>query len=89
MNLKVVEKSQNKIRIEVAGECHTLLNLLRETAWKEGAKQASYMIQHPYLSQPEIIIYSNDPKKVLIDSSTKIESYVKEFSQEFKRALGK
>jgi DNA-directed RNA polymerase subunit L len=89
MNLRVVEKGKDKLRVEVAGECHTLLNLLREKSWKEKAKQASYMIQHPYLSEPEIIVYANSPKKVLVDSATKIESEARRFTQEFKRALGK
>ena len=89
MNLKVVEKGKDKLTLEVAGECHTLLNLLRENAWKEGAKQASYMIKHPYLSDPQIIVYANDPKKVLVGSATAIETDSKRFSQEFKRALGK
>ena len=89
MNIKVLEKGKDKLRVEIVGECHTLLNLLREKAWKEGAKQASYMIQHPYLSQPEIIIYAKNPKKVLIDSATNIESETKSFANEFKRALRK
>jgi len=89
MNLKVIEKGKDKLRVEVSGECHTLMNVLREKAWSEGARQASYIIQHPYLSQPEIIIYGNNPKKTLIDSATSIESEAKRFSQEFKRALGK
>lgn len=89
MNLKVLEKSKEKLRVEVVGERHTLLNLLREKAWKEGAKQATYMIKHPYMSQPEIIIYGKDPKKILIDSATSIESESKQFVQEFTRALGK
>ncbi|MBU2520025.1 MAG: hypothetical protein KKB03_02165 [Nanoarchaeota archaeon] len=89
MNVKVLEKGKDKLKIEMAGECHTLLNLLREKAWKEGAEQSSYMIRHPYLSQPEITIFGSNPKKTLIDSATVIEAEAKRFSLEFKRALGK
>ena len=56
MELRLLSKEENKVKIEVIGESHTLLNLLRENAWKTGAKQVSYMIRHPYLSNPEIII---------------------------------
>jgi len=89
MNLKVLEKGKDKLCLEVSGECHTLLNILREKAWKEGAEQATYMIKHPYLSKPEITIYSKNPIKTLIDSATSTESEAKRFTNEFTRALGK
>ena len=72
MKLTVLEKKQGKLKIEVDGEDHTLLNILRENAWKAGAKQSLYTIKHPYLSKPEITIKSDNPKKVLADSAKMI-----------------
>ena len=87
MKLSIVEKKKNKWKIEVDGEDHALLNLLRENAWKAKAKQASYMIQHPYLSKPEITIMGDNPKKILADSAKMTIDDVKAFQREFKKAL--
>ena len=37
MDLNVLEKKKDKIIVEVRGESHTLLNLVREKSWKAGA----------------------------------------------------
>mgnify|MGYP000421492278 CR=1 FL=1 len=89
MELRLLSKEENKVKIEVIGESHTLLNLLRENAWKTGAKQVSYMIKHPYLSNPEIIIKSGQYKKVLSDAATLIEDEAKAFGREFQRLTKK
>ena len=89
MELRVVEKKKDKLKVEVLGETHTLLNLLRENAWKEKADQASYMIEHPYLAKPKIIVKASNPKKVLVNSAQMIIDDSKEFSGEFKRAMKK
>ncbi len=87
MELNVTERGKDKLRVEVRGETHTVLNLMRENAWKEGAKQASYIIQHPYISQPEIIVRSKNPAKTLMDSAQKVADDAREFSLAFKRAM--
>ncbi len=89
MELTATEKDKEKIRVEVRGETHTMLNLIRENAWKAGARQASYIIQHPYISQPEIIIRSKKPAKTLQDASQIAIDDSREFSRAFKRALKK
>lgn len=87
MAIKVLEKKKDKFKIEVTGEGHTLLNILREKAWKTGARQSAYMIKHPYLSQPEIIIRAKNPGKVLSDAAQLVINDSREFGKEFKRAL--
>jgi DNA-directed RNA polymerase subunit L len=89
MELTATEKGKEKLRVEVRGESHTMLNLIRENAWKSGARQASYIIQHPYISQPEIIIRSRSPVKTLQDASQKVIDDSREFSRAFKRAMKK
>jgi DNA-directed RNA polymerase subunit L len=89
MELEVVGKEGDKVQIEVKGENHTLLNLLRENAWKAGAKQASYMIKHPYMSNPKIIIKSGKHKKVLTDAAQMIVDDAKAFEKAFRRAMKK
>jgi DNA-directed RNA polymerase subunit L len=89
MELRVLENKKDKLKVEVIGESHTLLNLLRENAWKGKADQATYMIEHPELSQPKIIIRANNPKKILVSSAQMIIDDSKGFSREFKRAMKK
>ncbi len=83
MKLAVLEKSDSKWVLEVRGETHTLLNLLSENAWKSGADQASYIIEHPYLSEPKIIVRSKNPKKTLLEAVQLIVMQSKEFEKEF------
>ncbi len=87
MKLRYLEKKKDKVKIEMKGASHTLLNILRENAWKAGASQASYIIEHPYLSEPKIIVRSNNAKRVLNDAAQFIIDDAKAFELEFKRAL--
>ena len=89
MELKVLENQKDRMKVRVSGETHTLLNLLTEYAWKAGASQASYVIEHPYLSQPEMNVKSNNPKKTLGDAAQMIIDRSKEFKGAFDRASRK
>jgi DNA-directed RNA polymerase subunit L len=89
MEIKVLEKTDEKVKIEVADETHTLLNLLRENSWKAGASQASYMIEHPYLSSPKIIVRAKNPKNVLADAAQMVVNDAREFGKEFSRITKK
>ena len=89
MELTVTEKGKEKMRVIVKDETHTMLNLIRENAWAVGAKQASYIIQHPYISHPEMIIRSKNPGKVLKDAAQRVQDQGKEFSTAFSRAMKK
>jgi DNA-directed RNA polymerase subunit L len=89
MQLKTLEKKGDSLRLEVSGETHTLLNLLRENAWKTGAKQASYTIRHPYLSQPEMHVVASDAKKVLSSAAQMTADQAQDFTSAFKRSLKK
>ena len=57
MKLNVIENSDKKANIELAGESETLANLLRKKLWESGAKQAAFIREHPYLAMPKIIVY--------------------------------
>jgi len=89
MEIKILEKTNESVKIEVIDETHTLLNLLREKSWKAGASQASYMIEHPYLSHPKITVRAKNPKKVLSDASQMIIDDAREFGKEFGKVLKK
>ncbi|MEM5798576.1 MAG: DNA-directed RNA polymerase subunit L [Candidatus Aenigmatarchaeota archaeon] len=87
MEIAILEETDNKIVIEVRGEDHTLLNILREACWQEGAEQASYMIEHPYMSQPKLIVYGKNPRKIVMSAAQAVINLAQEFSTEIKKAI--
>jgi DNA-directed RNA polymerase subunit L len=87
MKLKAVERGKDKLVVEIAGESHTFLNLLRETAWSKGASHAAYIIEHPYLSEPKISVKGGNPKNILKNSAQSVILNAKDFQKEFSRAL--
>ncbi len=86
MKLDVLESGKNKLKLAVHGETHTLMNILRENCWKEKANQATYTMEHPYLSDPYITVRSDDPKKTLKSAAQLLIDQTKEFSKEFNKA---
>jgi DNA-directed RNA polymerase subunit L len=88
MNVKVIEKEKEKIVLEIDGETHTFLNLLRENVWNAGG-EAYYIIQHPYLSVPKFVVKAENPKKILYDAVELIIDQAKEFEEKFDKCLKK
>jgi len=81
MKLTVLEEGNGKLKVRVDGETHTFLNVLTSYAWKTGAKQAGYIIKHPLLSQPELIVRGENPKKILKDAAQMLINDSKEFQK--------
>jgi DNA-directed RNA polymerase subunit L len=89
MKLVLLESNDKKMILEVRGENHTFLSLLRENAWDAGSKQVSYTIEHPYLSEPKLVIRADNPKKMLDTAAQMIIDQAKEFEKEFRRVSAK
>jgi DNA-directed RNA polymerase subunit L len=89
MEIKVLEKKANRLKLSVLGETHTFLNLITEYSWLGKGSRASYMIKHPYLSEPELIVSSQNPKKTLKDAAQTITDRTQEFGRVFTRAMKK
>ena len=87
MEIKVLEKKPKKLKLGVLGETHTFLNLITEYSWLAKASRASYILRHPYLSEPELIVGSSNPKKTLRDAAQIIMSRTEDFKRVFNRAL--
>lgn len=87
MELNVLEESEGKIKIAVAGETYTLVNLLRENCWREKIDQASYIMEHPYMTPLQLSVKAKDPKKVLASAAQTAIDQAKEFSKEFEKAV--
>jgi len=87
MKIELVSKETDKIKVKIEGENHTLLNLLRENAWGQKADQATYVVERPYLSTPELVIKGKNPMKILEGSAQEIVQQSKELEKEFLRVL--
>ena len=89
MKLVLLEKENEKLAIEVRGENHTFLNLLRENSWKVGTRQTSYIIEHPDLSEPKLVVRAKNPKNIIEKSVQMIIDQTADFDKELKRVLKK
>ena len=88
MEINVLEYTKTKLRIEVKGEDHTLLNLLKKELYNDKAlKYAGYKIAHVHVGIPELIIEteSKDPKKVLLEAVSRLKKLDKELLSKFKK----
>ncbi len=89
MKLELLESDKNLLKVKVSGETHTLLNILREKCWEEKADQSSYIQEHPYITEPYVVVRSKDPKKTLLTAAQNIVDQAKEFRVEFEKAVKK
>ncbi len=88
MEINILQKTKTKLKLEVKGEDHTLLNLIKKELYNDKAlKYAGYRIAHVHASNPEFIIETDgkDPKKVLVDAVSRIKKINKELLSKFKK----
>ena len=89
MELNIIEKTKNKLKLEIKGEGHTFCNALRKELWNDKhLKAAGYTIEHSLVSEPTIVIETTgeDPKKVLIAAVNGLKKKNKELKDKFKKA---
>ncbi|MDH5440489.1 MAG: DNA-directed RNA polymerase subunit L [Candidatus Bathyarchaeota archaeon] len=91
MQIKVLKKTSNELRIEIEGEGHTLCNLLEKVLLEdESIDMAAYNIPHPLISNPAIYIRTKgrrSPETALKDAADKILKIEKNFRASFEKAL--
>jgi len=89
MELVILSKTENELEVELKGETHTLLNLLKDFLIKdERVEVAFYDIKHVSISDPVFYIKTDgsDPIKVLKDAASKIVTQCDEFTYVFDKA---
>ncbi|MBI4163895.1 MAG: DNA-directed RNA polymerase subunit L [Candidatus Aenigmarchaeota archaeon] len=89
MKLELLEDDKNLLKVKVSGETHTLLNILREKCWEDKADQAAYIQEHPYITEPYVVVRSKDPRKTLLAAAQNVAEQAKEFRLEFEKAVKK
>lgn len=85
MKLEVVENEGEKVKIKI--DDLTFVNLLNEVAWTKKADMLAYAKEHPYLSDPVLLIHAKNPKKVLMDAAAAIEKDAADLKKKMKTVL--
>ncbi|HVP26087.1 MAG TPA: DNA-directed RNA polymerase subunit L [Candidatus Bathyarchaeia archaeon] len=93
MQVKVLKKTPNELKIEVEGAGHTLCNLLQKRLVEdETTDLAGYEVPHPLASNPVIYVRTKGgtrPETALRRAVEATREINKEFGKEFERALKK
>jgi len=90
VNLKIIEKTEDKIVIEFMGEGHTILNLLRtELLADERVEIATYDTKFPIMDNPVFRLKTKgaDPVVVLREAAARIIGQCDEFSRQYAEAV--
>jgi DNA-directed RNA polymerase subunit L len=90
MEIKVLEYTKERLRIEFVGKSHTLANVLVKELWNDKATLvAGYNLKHPQVDNPVLILETKgkDSKKVLLDAISSLEKNSKAFGAELAKAL--
>ncbi len=95
MNVKILKRTPDEIRLEIEGEGHTFCNVLQKALLEdETVETASYDIPHPLVSNPIVYVKMKEkrkpekrPETALKDAAEKIKNQTKEFRVSFEKAL--
>jgi len=82
MELTILKKTEREINIKVAGESHTLLNMLKTALLNNTHVEiATYDIKHPTISEPVLFVRTDgsDPIEVIKKASKELVKECDEF----------
>jgi len=91
MQVKILEKKPNELKIEIEGEDHSFCNALQRVLLEdETIEMAGYNIPHPLVSSPIVYVRTKGqrrPETALRNAAEKIRKQNKEFKETFEKAL--
>jgi len=92
MEVKVVSKSKNELRLEIIGEDHTLCNLLQNILLEDkNVELAGYDQPHPLIRSSILYLKTKreiSPEKTLLNALGNLQTLNKEFDEKFAKAVG-
>jgi DNA-directed RNA polymerase subunit L len=92
VEVKVLSKSKNELRIEIVGEDHTFCNLLQNVLLEDkNIEIAGYDQPHPLIRSSIVYLRTKreaSPEKTLLNALTSIQQLNKEFNEKFSKATG-
>lgn len=86
MNLKILNKTDTELEMEIVGETHTLLNLLKTILLEDDAVEiATYDIKYLGISEPIMYVRTNgkDPVQAVRSAISKMIATCDEFKSVF------
>ena len=91
MEIRVLEQTKERLKIEILGEDHTLSNAIRKELWENShVKIAGYNLEPSLITNPMMIIEtdgSENPKKALLTAIENIKKRNKELLAEFNKQV--
>lgn len=95
MDVKILKKTPDEMRIEIAGEGHTLCNLLQRALLEdETVEIGGYNIDHPLVSNPIVYVVmkakrkpEKRPETALKEAAERVRHINREFQASFDKAL--
>ena len=91
MNLKVLARSKNELKLEVQGEGHTFCNLLQWILLQDkNVEMAGYDVPHPLLPSAMVYIRTKrelSPEKALTRALAKVGEMSNEFLEKLDKAV--
>jgi len=86
MNLKILNKTDNELEMEIVGETHTLLNLLKTILLEDDTVEiATYDIKYLGISEPIVYVRTNgkDPVQAVRSALQTMVAICDEFRSVF------
>ncbi|WP_342306029.1 DNA-directed RNA polymerase subunit L [Methanolobus sp. ZRKC5] len=90
MELKIIDKTDDEMHLEIIGENHTLLNMLKSTLLDDKRVQiATYDMKHVSISDPILFVRTDgaDPIDVVKDAASSLVTQCDEFMSVFKTSI--
>ena len=95
MDIRILKKTPDEMRIEIPGEGHTFCNVLQKTLLEdETVEIGGYSIEHPLVSNPVIYVRMKEkrrpekrPETALKEAAEKIRHVNREFRTGLEKAL--
>ena len=92
MEVKVLQRNKNELKIEIVGEDHTFCNLLQNILLQDkNVEIAGYDQPHPLIRSSIVYVRTKrdvSPKESLPAAMASIRGLNKEFSEKFEEAVG-
>jgi DNA-directed RNA polymerase subunit L len=92
LEVKVLSKTKNELRLEILGEDHTFCNLLQNVLLEDKTVEiAGYDQPHPLIRSSIVYLRTKkeaSPEKALLNALSSIQEMNKEFNEKFAEAVG-
>jgi len=92
MEVKVLNKTKNELKLEIIGEDHTFCNLLQNALLEDkNIEIAGYDQPHPLIRSSIVYLRTKrdaSPEKILLTALSTIREVNKEFKEKFVKAAG-